>query len=141
MNPPGDSMLIRTVTPQLCQIDFFRHVNHLAIPTWFELGREPLYRIFSPDLHFDDLTMIMAHLDLDFIHQMFLSHDVEIRTVVDKIGNSSFQVGQEAWQLGRCCARGRVVLVHFDFKTQKSVALPDEIRSQLAVHLVEASTT
>jgi len=134
-------MLIRTVTPQLCQIDFFRHVNHLAVPTWFELAREPLYRIFSPEMRFDDLTMIMAHLDLDFIHQMFLGHDVEIRTVVGKIGNSSFRVEQEAWQLGRCCARGSVVLVHFDFKTQKSVPLTDTIRRQLAVQLVEKQTT
>ena len=125
------TMLTRTVTPQLCQIDFFRHVNHLAIPTWFELAREPLYRIFSPELKFDDLTMIMAHLDLDFLRQMYLGHDVEIRTVVSKIGNSSFTVEQEAWQLGQCCARGHVVLVHFDFQTQKSVLLPDDIRSRL----------
>ena len=131
-------MLIRTVTPQLCQIDFFRHVNHLAIPTWFELAREPLYRIFSPSLKFDDLTIIMAHIDLDFLRQMYLGHDVEIRTVISKIGKSSFTVEQEAWQLDHCCARGHVVLVHFDFKTQKSVPLPDDIRHRLAEHLVEA---
>jgi len=130
-------MLIRTVTPQLCQIDFFRHVNHLVVPTWFELAREPLYRFFSPDLHFDDLAMIMARLDLDFIQQMYLGHDVEIRTVVNKIGNSSFHVEQEAWQLDRCCTRGHVVLVHFDFKKQKPLPLPEHIRRQLAEHLVE----
>jgi Predicted thioesterase len=128
-------MLTRTITPQLCQVDFFRHINHLAVPTWFELAREPLYRIFSPDLNFDDLTMIMAHFDVDFIRQMYLGHDVEIRTVVDKIGNSSFQVEQEAWQMGQCCARGHVVLVHFDFKTQKSVPLPDDIRRQLGLYV------
>jgi len=130
-------MLTRIVTPQLCQIDFFRHVNHLALPVWFELGREPLYRIFSPDLNFNDLTIIMAHLDLDFLRQMYLGHDIEIRTVVSHIGNKSFQVEQEAWQLEQCCSRGHVVLVHFDFKTQKSVPLPDDIRRQLAEHLVE----
>lgn len=130
-------MLTRTVTPQLCQIDFFRHVNHLAVPMWFELGREPLYRIFSPDLNFDDLTMIMAHLDVDFIRQMYLGHDVEIRTAVTKIGNSSFHVDQEAWQLGQCCARGHVVLVHFDFTAQKSVSIPDDIRRQLKEHLAD----
>jgi len=129
-------MLIRTVTPQLCQIDCFRHVNHLAIPTWFELAREPLYRFFAPDMNFDDLTVIMAHLDVDMLRQMYLGHDVEIRTVVSKIGNSSFTVEQEAWQQDNCCARGHVVLVHFDFVTQKPVSLPDDIRHQLAEHLV-----
>ena len=130
-------MLTRTVTPQLCQIDFFRHVNHLAVPTWFELGREPLYRLFSPELNFDDLTIIMAHLDLDFLRQMYLGHDVEIRTVVSHIGNTSFHVTQEAWQLGQCCSRGKVVLVHFDFKVQKSVPIPDNLRRQLAEHFIE----
>ena len=134
-------MLIRTVTPQLCQIDFFRHVNHLAIPTWFELAREPLYRFFAPDMNFDDLSIIMAHLDVDMLRQMFLGHDVEIRTVVSKIGNSSFTVEQEAWQLDQCCARGHVVLVHFDFKAQKPVSLPDNIRSRLAEYLSETQPT
>ncbi|MCL2623560.1 MAG: acyl-CoA thioesterase [Planctomycetaceae bacterium] len=130
-------MLIRTITPQLCQIDFFRHVNHLAIPTWFELAREPLYRIFSPEMNFDDLTVIMVHFGVDFMRQMYLGHDVEIRTVISKIGNSSFEVEQEAWQKDQCCARGHVVLVHFDFKVQKSMPLPDDIRRQLTEHLVQ----
>ena len=125
-------MLKRIVTPQLCQIDFFRHVNHLALPMWFELGREPLYRIFAPDLEFDKLTLIMAHIDIDFLRQIYLGYDVEIRTVIGKIGNSSFRVEQEAWQQDQCCARGHVVLVHFDFATQKSVPLPDDIRRRLA---------
>ena len=82
--------------------------------------------------------MIMAHIDVDFLHQMYLGHDVEIRTVVSKIGNSSFHVEQEAWQMGQCCSRGHVVLVHFDFAKQKSVPLPDDIRCQLAEHLKDA---
>jgi acyl-CoA thioester hydrolase len=129
-------MFITTVTPQPSHIDCFRHVNHLAIPTWFELGRDPIYRMFSPNFEIDDFTLIMAHLDLDFIEQMYLGHPIEIRTVISKIGNSSFCVEQEAWQNLRCCTRGHVTLVHFDAVTQKSIPLSEDIRLRLKEHKI-----
>ncbi|MDR1493942.1 MAG: hypothetical protein LBT05_14670, partial [Planctomycetaceae bacterium] len=76
-------------------------------------------------------------LDLDFIEQMYLGQNVEIRTAISKIGNRSFCVEQEAWQNSRCCTRGHVALVHFDAATQKSIPLPEDIRQRLHEHLIE----
>ena len=55
-----------------------------------------------------------------------------------KIGNSSFTLGQEAWQDGQLKVKGTCVLVHFDFMEQKSVSIPDDIRLQLEEHLIPA---
>jgi acyl-CoA thioester hydrolase len=46
-------------------------------------------------------------------------------------------VYQEAWQRGELAAKGDTVIVHYDFKSEKSVPLADSIRKELEKHLVE----
>ncbi|MGM0771555.1 MAG: acyl-CoA thioesterase [Halobacteriota archaeon] len=131
-------MFVTTVTPRFGDIDGLGHVNNTVLPEWFELARNPIFRMFEPDL---DLThgkwnLIMARIDFDFIGEMFFDGDVEIRTYVQKIGNSSFTLLHEAWQKGEMKTRGTAVLVHYDFINKKSVPLPDEIKEALSEHLV-----
>jgi acyl-CoA thioester hydrolase len=69
---------------------------------------------------------------------MYFRSDVEIRTFIAKIGNSSFTVGHEAWQEGELKVRGQAVLVYYDFKLQKAMPLPDSIREILTEHMFPA---
>jgi acyl-CoA thioester hydrolase len=72
---------------------------------------------------------------------MYFRSDVEIRTFVTKIGNSSFTVGHEAWQEGELKVKGQAVLVYYDFKLQKAFPLPDPILDTLKTHLIPALGT
>ena len=78
----------------------------------------------------------MARVDFDSLGEMFFDGDVEIRTYVQKIGNSSFTLLHEAWQKGEMKTKGTAVIVHYDFINKKSVPLPDDIRGSLSEHLV-----
>ena len=88
-------MFSKTVTPRFGDVDGLRHINNTRLPLWFELGREPLFRLFNPDMQLDNWNLIMAHIDVDFVAPMGLGADIEIRTVVAKIGTTSFTVSQE----------------------------------------------
>ncbi|MFW5987482.1 MAG: acyl-CoA thioesterase [Methanohalophilus sp.] len=132
-------MFTLTVTPRFGDIDGLRHVNNTVIPEWFEMGRNPIFRIFTPDL---DLTpekwrLIMARTEFDFLGEMYFDGDVEIRTYIARLGNSSFTIGHEAWQRGEIKAKGKAVIVHYDFMEKKSVPIPPEIRTRLEEHLIE----
>ena len=131
-------MIKPTVTPKFGDLDGLRLINNNTLGDWFETGRNELFRIFTPDLKVDyELwKLILVHNDYDYLKQIFLGHDVEIRTHLLKIGNSSFTLGQEAWQDGKLKVKGTCVLVHFDFMEQKSVPIPDDIRLQLEKHLI-----
>jgi len=131
-------MLKNIVTPCFSNIDGFQHVNHLTVPMWFELGREHLYRIFTPNYDLEHLRLILANIHVDYVSQMYLGSDVEIRTYTQNVNNSSFQAYQEAWQNDVLCAKGTVVLVHFDFKANKSMRIPDDLRAKLEEHLFRA---
>jgi acyl-CoA thioester hydrolase len=78
----------------------------------------------------------MAHTDYDFVDELFYRYDVEIRSMVSRIGTKSFTVYQEAWQTERLCVKGNAVIVYYDFNTRHSIAIPEVKKKLLAEHLV-----
>lgn len=128
-------MFKKTVTPRFGDVDGLRHINNTRLPIWFELGRDPFFRYFNPDLHLENWNLIMAHIDVDFLVPMRLGADIEIRTSVGKIGTTSFTVYQEAWQNGQLGAKGHAVVVHYDFQQNLPLPIPAAIRKQLEEHL------
>ena len=112
--------------PRFSDTDALGHINNTVYPVWFEQARTPVFRIFHPSL------------EIDLKAQCYWATPVKVRSGIGKVGNSSFEVIQEAWQNGVLVARGVTVLIHFDYETQKSVPIPEAVRSELAVHTFEA---
>jgi acyl-CoA thioester hydrolase len=131
-------MFIETVTPRFGDADGLRHINNIALVEWFEVGRNPIFRMFTPDLDlsYENWKLILVRTEFDYIGQMYYGRDVEIRNYITHIGNSSFTIGHEAWQDGELKAKGKAVLVHFDFINQKAIPIPEHIKAQLNEHLV-----
>ncbi len=126
------------VTPQFADIDGLRHVNNNAVGNWFEIGRNDIFRMFTPDLdlRYDKWELILVRNETDYIGQMFFNYDIEIRTYILHVGNTSFIIGHEAWQEGELKAKGKCVLVNYDFIKQEKKVINDEIRKQLEAHLI-----
>lgn len=126
-------MLKMMLTPRFGEIDGMGHVNNNHIGEWFELAREEIYRYFIPDLDLDlkKWKLILVRNETDFVGQIRYGFDVEIRTYILKIGNSSFTVGNEVWQEGDLKAMGRSIIVHYDYLEEKSIRIPDDIRVKL----------
>ena len=131
-------MFTTKISPRFGDIDGLRHVNNTVLAGWFELGRNPILRIFEPDLNlsYDTWPLILAHADYDFVGEMFFRYDVEIRTYVKHIGNKSFTVYHEAWQEGRLCVKGNTVLIHYDFNQKITTEIPADIKEKLKEHLL-----
>lgn len=128
-------MFSMAITPKFGDTDALGHINNISLPGWFEAARNPIFRLFVPDLDFAKWNLIMVHIDVDFKGQLYYGEDVTIRSYVSKIGNSSFTVFHEAWQRDSLCASGSAVIVYFDFSTQKPQPIPEAIRVELAKHL------
>jgi acyl-CoA thioester hydrolase len=131
-------MFTTTVTPRFGDIDGLRHINNTVLANWFELGRNPIFRIFSPDLNlsFKTWPLILAHTDFDFVDEIVFRYDVEIKTYVKHIGNKSFTTYHEAWQEGRLCVIGNATLVHYDFNKKITTEIPEDIKEKLKEHLL-----
>lgn len=131
-------MLSTLISPRFYETDAFGHINNIVVAGWFETGREHIFRVFTPSLDPQQLPLILARIEVDFVAQIFYGSDVEIRTGIEKFGRTSFVVVQEAWQNEQLVARGRAVQVYFNHETQQSEPLPDRYREVLANYLVES---
>jgi acyl-CoA thioester hydrolase len=127
------------VIPRFGDIDGLKHVNNTVLAVWFEKGRNPIFRMFTPnlDLSYEEWKLILVRTEFDFIGQMYYGKDVEIRTFISRIGNSSFTIGHEAWQDNELKARGSAVLVHYDFINQVPLPITEDIRKNLEEHLIK----
>lgn len=131
-------MFSMQVTPRFYETDALGHINNTVLSNWFEASREPIFRLFNPALALNEWNLILARVAIDYVAQTHYGREVEVRSWIGKIGNSSFVVEQEAWQEGVCVARGQAVQVFFNYVTQKSEPIPAEYRVLLEAHLPAA---
>jgi|TARA_B110000196_G_scaffold106162_1_gene92130 acyl-CoA thioester hydrolase len=129
-------MWTNTLQPRFSETDALGHVNNTVLPVWFEESRSPIFELFCPGMNVDDWHLIIAKIDVDFLAEIYYGKSVEIRTYMNKVGNSSMVVGHEAWQEEKMVAKGSAILVHFDHKAKTSKPISDDIRNILEQHLV-----
>ena len=123
---------------RFCETDALAHVNNTVLAAWFETAREPIFRLFNPQLDLQNWPLILASYKIDFLKQISYGEPVEVRTYICRLGNSSFDTFQEVWQCGEKCGSGTTTMVHFDYQTNKSVAIQGQLRAQLASHMLQA---
>jgi acyl-CoA thioester hydrolase len=127
-------MFTTTITPRVSETDGAGHVNNTVAPVWLEAGRREVFRIFSPALRFDDWHLALVNTNLDYVAQIYWQQAAEVRTWVDRVGNTSFRLYEEIWQGARLCVKGTVTYVHFDYATQRSRPVPAQARARLLEH-------
>lgn len=120
-----------TFNPRFNDTDALGHINNASYATWFEEGRRPVFEYFIPDLDPKKWNLIIARIEIDYLAQGYYQKATTIKTSVEKIGNSSFVLLQEAIQEGQVICRGKSYMVHFDYQTQKSVPIPEAVRARL----------
>ncbi len=130
-------MFIRSIEPAVCDTDCLGHINNTRLPIWFEYSRNDIFHIFNPDLDNIVWNILTARIEVDYLDQIFFPHNVEIRTWISHIGNSSFTVSHAAVQHGSVCATGKAVMVHVDPVLRKSVPLSTDLREKLTVHFIK----
>lgn len=124
-------MYSQTIQPRFNETDALGHINNTVVATWFEGCRDPLFRLFTPDLNPALWQLILAKFSVEFHAELFYGEQVEIRTWVSRVGNSSFDVSQQVWQLDKHCASGMAVMVHYDFQRKQSMPLTEHLKAQL----------
>lgn len=132
-------MFKEIIQPRFNETDALGHINNTVLTQWFEGARDPIFKLFTPDLNTKQWRLILASISVQFKAELFYGLPVELRTGISMVGNSSFEIHQEAWQQGRCCALGKAVLVQYDFDAKQKLLLSHEQKASLNAHLISAS--
>ncbi|GER66875.1 thioesterase [Weizmannia acidilactici] len=123
--------------PRFCETDALGHINNASYFVYFEDARLQFFESIGASVEIKDFNIILASAKCDFISQAFYNQVLAVRTGVSKIGNSSCELAHEILdaETGRLIARGKAVIVFFDFDAQKSRPIPEDIRGILEKHL------
>ncbi|QAS51978.1 acyl-CoA thioesterase [Halobacillus litoralis] len=124
---------------RFCETDLLGHVNNNNFFIYMEDSR---IRFFDDlELVGDDWNFILASTKCDFIKQVYFNQTLVIHSHVDKIGNSSFHLIQEMFEKesGELVAKGKSVIVQFDFGKQQSHPLSEKMKEMLASYQLAAN--
>ncbi|HLR69222.1 MAG TPA: thioesterase family protein [Virgibacillus sp.] len=134
-------MYTTTIEPRVSETDALGHINNTVIPVWLEASRHPIFKLFMPDLSFQNWKLIVVNTNTNYTNEIFFGKEVEIKTQIKKIGNTSFQLYEEIWQYDKRCVDSIVTYVNYDLNNKEKEPIPLSIRTKLEEHLLETSST
>lgn len=129
-------------------IDSSQRIHFTAMFRYMELAEHELMRRIGMPYAtmLQDIAFPRAHLSCDFRGAIAFDDQLVIDARVERVGSSSWTVGFVARHLcgpgqpdmplgegqpGEVVAEGRMVIVAMDLATERSTALPDELRRAL----------
>ncbi|WP_431027127.1 acyl-CoA thioesterase [Lysinibacillus sp. LZ02] len=124
---------------RFCESDAGGHASNTSYFFYFEEARSKFFASMNYGLN--DLkgqtSFILARTECDFIQQAFPGNMITVKTYLTHIGTKSFTLDHEIYnkEMNTLLAKGRAVIVCFDFKEQSSIKISDELRVTLEQHL------
>jgi acyl-CoA thioester hydrolase len=112
--------------------DMLGHLNNTAYALYAEQARVEFFR----SLGMGRITLILAHISLDFRKQVTFGDKVYVETKVAKLGNSSVTLLQNIFANSEAAAEVKSVVVLFDYETQQPTAISETLRAKLEDYLI-----
>jgi acyl-CoA thioester hydrolase len=109
------------------------HLNNAKYLTYFEQARVAYLinlGLFEKGLSFLEIGMIIADIHIIFYKSVLWETPVKVGVAISKLGNKSFTVLQNIVhaETGEVLAEGEVIMVAFDYHTEKTIRIPDDWR-------------
>ncbi|MBB5325871.1 acyl-CoA thioester hydrolase [Anoxybacillus tepidamans] len=129
---------VTTITVRFCETDALGHVNNTNYFVYLEEARIRLFEQlgYGTDVH--EWRFILASAKCDFVNQAYFGQTLNVETNVSKIGNKSFHIVHRILdaKTKALIAIGETAVVYFNFETQKSEPIPDDLRQQLQRYML-----
>ena len=112
-------------------IDKFGHVNNAVYLTYMEQSRISYFNeIIGKNNEWEKTGIILAKAEIDFLKPILFEDKIEIEVAVSRLGNKSFDmtynIMKKQNELTILMARGKTVLVCYDYKSNETILIPQE---------------
>lgn len=114
-------------------IDPLYHVSHTIYVVYMQQARLAFYEdvLGYRESRYDT---VVAHLELDYEHEVTLDDELAVETWITDVGSSSFTMAYELSANGTVAATGESVQVVVDADTGEKVDVPAEWREQFEAY-------
>jgi len=119
-------------------VDRLGHVNNANHITYFELARVEYFNALMGDAKIDweNESLILAKMEMEYKQPILLEDKVFVYTWVSRIGTKSFDMSctivREVDGIETEAAKGLAVIVCFNYKTNKSIPVPEEWKKRMS---------
>lgn len=114
-------------------IDQMGHVNNAVIMEFLDLGKSEYFTFVGLPPEEGDFTVMVVHVEVDFMSQILFHDKVEVVTHVDHFGTKSLSVKQQVVNsdTGKVCATCRTVMAGYCRSTGESAIIPNAIKEAI----------
>jgi acyl-CoA thioester hydrolase len=127
-------MNVYPVNIRFNDLDTFGHVNNAIYLSYFEEGRKEFFQDkVGMTWDWQGEGILLARNEIDYKVPLRLDDKASIEIEISRMGTKSLDVAYRIFKTDEAgkeitCTTGKSVLVCFDYKTQKSVPVPDKWR-------------
>jgi len=112
------------------------HVNNAKHLTFFEQARVQYFitlGLWSLDQSFMDIGVILADAQVTYLAPIHYGQKLKVGVRAVKLGNKSISLAQNIIDVdsGEALATGGVVMVAYDYRSKKTVPVPEEWRKKI----------
>jgi acyl-CoA thioester hydrolase len=113
------------------------HVNNAKHLTYFEQARVAYMielGLFTKDQSFMEIGVIVADVHLTYFEPIYFGQNIKIGVHVARLGNKSMTWEQNIVDAdtGKELSKGEVIIVTYDYKTEKTISIPQGWREKFS---------
>ncbi len=115
-------------------IDALGHINNNIYLSFFDLGKVDYFdRLRASAVSWTEGTIVVAHLEMDFLSPTFYREKIAVKSKVVKVGNKSGEFQQQLIneKTGEVKCVCKTVFVFIDTEAQKPSAIPHAWREAI----------
>ena len=116
--------------------DMIGHVNNVAFASLMESGRVNFTRSGVIENLPDDVLVVMRRLELDYRAELHWPAEIDIGSVLLRIGTSSFTIGNGLFHGDLCAATSVTTLVVIGRETRRAAPIPQATRAGMERYVV-----
>ena len=117
-------------------VDMMGHVNNAVIMEYFDLGKAAFFTAAGLPPEEGDFTVMIVHLEVDFVGQIHAHDTIEVQTGVVRFGTKSITIEQKVvnQKTGQTYAVCQTVMSGYLRSEGRSAVIPDDVKARIAAN-------
>ena len=124
---------VMPVQIRFSDVDQYGHMNNSSYFSIYDLAKTSYMRDVFGDKNWNDIGIVVANINADFLAPVFFSDELYIETTVVHLGHKRFTLLQRAINnaSGVLKCQCRTDMVGYDMATKEPVELPDSFKQTI----------